>query len=69
MDELIDFPCSDSWVDWYHHLGLTGARSGRTYPPRAKPRAPTEEEWQKVDRHLRTYLPSDYPGVPDDPQP
>lgn len=27
--DLIDFPCSDTWLDYYHEIGLTPRRSGR----------------------------------------
>ncbi len=28
-DDLIDFPCSDDWLDYYHERGLTPRRSNR----------------------------------------
>jgi hypothetical protein len=29
MRDLIDFPCSDTWLDYYHERGLTPRRSAR----------------------------------------
>lgn len=29
MEDYIDFPCSPTWLDWYHEIGLTPRRSGR----------------------------------------
>lgn len=29
MEDYIDFPCSDTWLDWYNEQGLTPRRSGR----------------------------------------
>lgn len=31
-DDLIDFPCSDSWRDYYAERGLTAPRSPRAAP-------------------------------------
>ena len=28
-DDLIDFPCSDTWLDFYHERGLTPRSSGK----------------------------------------
>lgn len=30
MDDLIDFPCSDLWQDYYHERGLTPRRSAQS---------------------------------------
>jgi len=32
MEDLIDFPVSDDWLDWYHRQGLTPRSSGRMNP-------------------------------------
>ncbi|MEM1692518.1 MAG: hypothetical protein QW794_00600 [Thermosphaera sp.] len=29
MEDYIDFPCSPTWLDWYHEQGLTPRRSSR----------------------------------------
>ena len=29
MRDLIDFPCSDTWLDFYHERGLTPRSSGK----------------------------------------
>lgn len=35
MEDLIDFPVSDDWLDFYHRRGLTPRSSGRL-PPEVK---------------------------------
>ena len=32
MEDLIDFPCSADWLDYYHQRGLTPRSSGRMSP-------------------------------------
>lgn len=32
MEDMIDFPCSDDWLDYYHRRGLTPRHSGRMDP-------------------------------------
>jgi len=32
MEDLIDFPVSDDWLDFYHERGLTPRSSGRYSP-------------------------------------
>ena len=32
MEDLIDFPVSDDWLDFYHRRGLTPRNSGRLSP-------------------------------------
>ena len=32
MEDLIDFPVSDDWLDYYHRKGLTPRSSGRSDP-------------------------------------
>ena len=32
MEDLIDFPCSADWLDYYHERGLTPRSSGRADP-------------------------------------
>ncbi|MEM4546835.1 MAG: hypothetical protein QW328_08770 [Nitrososphaerota archaeon] len=29
MEDMIDFPCSPTWLDFYHEQGLTPRHSGR----------------------------------------
>lgn len=31
MEDYIDFPCSPTWLDWYHEQGLTPRHSGRRH--------------------------------------
>jgi hypothetical protein len=53
MQDLIDFPCSDDWLDFYHERGLTPRSSGR---PSARPPEPDDDDHPEEPDH----------GDPDD---
>jgi len=47
-DDLIDFPCSDTFLDGYHELGLTPRKSPRYYAKSAPAQAEIDELLQRI---------------------